>query len=114
MFRTTKSPSDLESVLLVREAPELAAALREALGSATEEQRAGLEVALAIVAQAAERPDPAVRGGWAERALAVRGLSPEDDTVAAVKAVREAAPALSLLSAHQLVQEARLHRPAAG
>ncbi|MGF1431683.1 hypothetical protein [Kitasatospora sp. LaBMicrA B282] len=103
MFRSTKTP--VEPVLVIRESPELAVALRQALEGAGDGERAGLARALTLVEDAAARPDREVRRRWVHRILAAGGHAVHDD-VAAVKALRQAAPSLTLTAAYQLVREA--------
>ncbi|MEV5199784.1 hypothetical protein [Streptomyces sp. NPDC053720] len=94
------------AVVVVRDAETIGAALRQALETAGAEERPGLERALAVVADAAGASDAELRGSWAGRRIRAAGHQGPLDAVAAVKALREAEPGLSLLQAVQLSKEA--------
>ncbi|KOU39031.1 hypothetical protein [Streptomyces sp. WM6378] len=95
------------SVLALRDADDIARALREALEGAGEAERPGLEAALQIAEQAAAVPDRELRGRWVrEQRASVGYTGPDDESVRAVKALRDARPELSLLSAVQLTKDA--------
>ncbi|WP_077797862.1 hypothetical protein [Streptomyces sp. JHA26] len=98
-------------VLVLRDAEVVAEGLREALADAPPEQRPGLERAVALVERAAAAPDADLRARWVRERLAAAGYEGPADSVHAVKALREAAPGLSLLSAVLLSREAAAHGP---
>ncbi|WP_406507173.1 hypothetical protein [Streptomyces sp. NBC_00212] len=95
------------TVLVLRDADDIAQALREALEGAGEAERPGLEAALRIAERAAAVPDRELRGRWVrEQRASVGYKGPDDESVRAVKALRDARPELSLLSAVQLTKDA--------
>ncbi|MFD5894197.1 MULTISPECIES: hypothetical protein [unclassified Streptomyces] len=94
------------TVLVVREADEVAEAVDQALRTAGPEERPGLERAAALLAAARTATDGELRGNWARRKIAEAGVKGRADSVGAVKALREAEPGLSLLQAVRLSQEA--------
>ncbi|WP_069885738.1 hypothetical protein [Streptomyces luteocolor] len=93
-------------VITLRDTDAVADELREALAEADAAQRPGLERALEIVTRTAAVPDAEVRGRWALRQLAAAGHTGPADSVHAVKALRQAEPGLSLVTAVQLSKEA--------
>ncbi|MFI6642189.1 hypothetical protein [Streptomyces sp. NPDC050504] len=96
-----------ETVLLaLREADAITEALRGALESAPEAERAGLERALAVVAEATAADDAALKARWVRKVLAEAGCEEAPDSVAAIKALRAAEPGLSLLQAVTLAKAA--------
>ncbi|MEU9099244.1 hypothetical protein [Streptomyces sp. NPDC048361] len=95
------------SVLTVRDADDIVAALRTALTDAGEVERPGLEAALRVAEEAAAVPERELRGRWVrEQRASVGYLGPDDESVRAVKALRDAQPELSLLAAVQLTRDA--------
>ncbi|MGW1128903.1 hypothetical protein [Streptomyces sp. NPDC002526] len=94
------------AVIVVRDAEAVAAVLREELGRASDADRSGLERALALAEAQAGVPDAELRGRWAARRIAAGGYDGPLDAVAAVKALRQAEPGLSLRQAVQLSREA--------
>ncbi|MFD7168396.1 hypothetical protein [Streptomyces violascens] len=95
------------SVLVLRDADDIARALREALEGAGEAERPGLEAAVEIAERAAALPDRELRGRWVrEQRASVGYTGPDDESVHAVKALRDARPELSLLAAVQLTKDA--------
>lgn len=102
LFRT---PPPL-AVLVLRDAPDVVAALRGALASATDAERPGLERALALAEDAAERPDTELRHRWVRQRVAAAGHEGPVDSVAAIKALRQAEPRLTLLQAATYAKEA--------
>ncbi|MGW4882337.1 hypothetical protein ACWEPI_38005 [Streptomyces sp. NPDC004262] len=96
-------------VLTIRDADVVAAALREALADASPEERPGLERAAALVRSTASDTEALLRARWVRSRLAATGFSGEITSVAAVKALRQAEPTLSLLAAVQLQREAVAH-----
>ncbi|GAA2386196.1 hypothetical protein GCM10010420_06110 [Streptomyces glaucosporus] len=97
------------AVVVVRDSEEVVEALREALETAPEEERAGLERAVAVATAAAEglvADEARARAEWTRRRLEAVGFSGPLDSVRAVKALREAEPSLSLRTAVELTREA--------
>jgi hypothetical protein len=97
-------------LLVIRDADMVAPALRQALAEASPEERPGLERAAALVESTAAATDSQLRARWVRSRLAAVGFTGDIDSVAAVKALRQAEPKLSLLAAVQLQKEA-LDRP---
>lgn len=93
-------------VIVVRDAHQVTAALREALDRATDAERPGLERALDLATEAAGTPDAELRGRWAARRIRDGGHEGPLDAVAAVKTLRTAEPGLGLRQAVQLSREA--------
>ncbi|GAA1934084.1 hypothetical protein GCM10009837_69930 [Streptomyces durmitorensis] len=94
------------SVVVLRDADVIAEALRDALSSAGEAERPGLERAAALVAEASRTTEAELRGRWTRQRLTDAGHEGPVDSVAAIKALRQAEPGLSLLAAVQLTKEA--------
>lgn len=81
-------------------------AVRQALAGASAAEEPGLRAALAILEGIAG--DPQQR--WVARVLDRRGIDARDHEVAAIKALRDELPGLSLVAATQLVEAARQER----
>ncbi|MGW7545291.1 hypothetical protein ACWGKQ_29910 [Streptomyces sp. NPDC054770] len=96
-------------VLAIRDAHVVAADLRQALATASPEERPGLERAAALVESTASATDTQLRARWVRSRLAAVGFAGDIGSVAAVKALRQAEPTLSLLAAVQLQREAVAH-----
>ncbi|WP_372350394.1 hypothetical protein [Streptomyces sp. KL116D] len=96
-------------VLVLRDADVVAAALREALLDASPEERPGLELAASLVESTAAVTDPQLRARWVRARLAAVGFTGDVASVAAVKALRQAEPGLSLLAAVELQKAAVAH-----
>ncbi|MFD9394011.1 hypothetical protein ACFWBB_25720 [Streptomyces sp. NPDC060000] len=96
-------------VLTIREADVVAAALRQALAEAAPEERPGLERATALVESIAAAEETQLRARWVRSRLAAVGFQGDITSVAAVRALRQAEPKLSLLAAVQLQREAAAH-----
>ncbi|MEU2779799.1 hypothetical protein ABZ646_45040 [Streptomyces sp. NPDC007162] len=96
-------------VLTIRDTDEVAAALREALAEASPEERPGLERAAALVESTAAATEILLRARWVRSRLAAVDFTGDVGSVAAVKALRQAEPTLSLLAAVQLQREAVAH-----
>ncbi|MFH0177924.1 hypothetical protein ACIA6D_37080 [Streptomyces cacaoi] len=96
-------------VLTIRDADVVAAALRQALAEASPEERPGLERAAALVESSAAAEETRLRARWVRSRLAAVGFQGDIASVAAVKALRQAEPKLSLLAAVQLQREATAH-----
>uniref|UniRef100_A0AAU2V3W3 Uncharacterized protein n=1 Tax=Streptomyces sp. NBC_00003 TaxID=2903608 RepID=A0AAU2V3W3_9ACTN len=95
------------SVLVLRDADDIVQSLREALEGAGEAERPGLEAAVELAERAAAVPDRELRARWVrEQRASVGYTGPDDESVRAVKALRDARPELSLLSAVQLTRDA--------
>ncbi|MDT0450866.1 hypothetical protein [Streptomyces hesseae] len=93
-------------VVVLRDSQALADAVREALETASEAERPGLERAAGLIALHAARPEREIRAEWTRGILATAGVDPREQEVHAVRALRRAEPGLSLKSAVQLVREA--------
>ncbi|MFD4501381.1 hypothetical protein [Streptomyces sp. NPDC058457] len=96
-------------VLAIRDADVFAAALRQALAEASPEERPGLERATALVESTASATETQLRARWVRFRLADVGFTGDVGSVAAVKALRQAEPKLTLLAAVQLQKEAVAH-----
>ena len=96
-------------VLAIRDTDVVAAALRQALAEASPEERPGLERAAALVDSTASATESVLRARWVRSRLAAVGFTGDIASVAAVKALRQAVPKLSLLAAVQLQREAVAH-----
>jgi hypothetical protein len=95
------------SVLVVRDADGIEAAVRDALDRATPEERPGLERALEIVAEASAATYEELQAQWVRQRLDAAGVQGPADSIPAIKALREAAPGLSLKSAVDLAKTTR-------
>ncbi|MEU3351647.1 hypothetical protein [Streptomyces sp. NPDC037389] len=93
-------------VVVLRDSQAVADAVREALETAGEAERPGLERAAGLIALHAARPEREIRAEWTRGILAAAGVDPREQEVHAVRALRRAEPGLSLKSAVQLVREA--------
>lgn len=82
------------------------AALRRALAEAPPEERPGLERAAALVESTAAASEGELRARWVRSRLAAVGFAGDISSVAALKALRQAEPRLSLMAAVQLQKEA--------
>lgn len=96
-------------VLAIRDADVVAATLRQALAEASPEERLGLERAAALVESTASATETELRARWVRSRLADVGFTGDITSVAAVRALRQAEPKLSLLAAVQLQKEAVAH-----
>ncbi|MER7000304.1 hypothetical protein [Streptomyces sp. NPDC000410] len=96
-------------VLVIRDADMVAADLRQALAEASPDERPGLERAAALVEATAAATESHLRARWVRSRLAAVGFTGDIASVAAVKALRQAEPKLSLLAAVQLQKEAVAH-----
>ncbi|MFE6916384.1 hypothetical protein [Streptomyces rubiginosohelvolus] len=94
------------AVLVVRDAPDVVAALRRALEGAPDAERPGLEHALALAEESAGRPDAELRGRWVRQRLDAAGHEGPADSVEAIKILRQAEPGLTLLQAVTYAKEA--------
>lgn len=101
------------AVIVVRDAEDVIAALRQALEHGRDEERPGLERAIELAVAQAGVPDAELRGRWAARRIGAGGYRGPLDSVAAVKALRKAEPELSLLQAVRLSRDAAAVRGAA-
>ncbi|MEU3829400.1 hypothetical protein AB0F36_29390 [Streptomyces sp. NPDC029080] len=98
-----------EAVLLVRDTELVAEALRQALEEAGPEERPGLERAVALLASTAADSDGQLRARWVRSRLAAVGFTGDIASIAALKALRQAEPRLSLISAVELQKDAVAH-----
>lgn len=96
-------------VLLIRDADVIAQTLRQALAEASPEERPGLERAAALVESTATGTAAQLRAHWVRDRLSATGFTGDIGSVAAVKALRQAEPRLSLLTAVQLQKDAVAH-----
>ena len=96
-------------VLTVRDSDVVAAALRQALAGASPEERPGLERAVALVESTADANEGRLRARWVRSRLDAVGFTGDPTSVAAVRALRQAEPRLSLLAAVNLQKEAVAH-----
>ncbi|MFC8230572.1 hypothetical protein [Streptomyces sp. NPDC057287] len=115
MFGTGRARRE-EIVIVLRDSEEAGALLRDALSTAPDEERPGLERALAVVERAAAVPDAELRGRWVRQRLSAAGYEGPADSVEAIRILRRAEPGLSLLSAVTYSKEAAAGEaaPAAG
>ncbi|MFD3997128.1 hypothetical protein [Streptomyces sp. NPDC058583] len=98
-----------DAVLVVREADTIVAGLRDVLAEAASDERPGLERALALAEATSAVPDAARRAEWVRGRLAEVGFTGGIASIAAVKALRQAEPKLSLPAAAQLQKDAVAH-----
>ncbi|GAA2143235.1 hypothetical protein GCM10009760_29320 [Kitasatospora kazusensis] len=103
MFKFRRS--EPVNVVVIREADEVQAILRQALETADPSARVGLGAAICAVAGSAELSDGDLRRRWVRRALGDAGVEPGCDLSDAVRELRRVAPALSAAAAYQLVKE---------
>jgi hypothetical protein len=96
-------------VLVIRDADVVAAALRQAVAGASDGERAGLERAVALVEATAAAGEAQLRARWVRSRWDAVGFAGDIGSVAAVKALRQAEPRLSLLAAVQLQKDAVAH-----
>ncbi|ARZ67822.1 hypothetical protein SMD11_2170 [Streptomyces albireticuli] len=102
-----KSAPGLDAVVVLRDSAAVADAVAEALASASDAERPGLERAAALIAERAARPEREVRAEWVRGVCAEAGVDPVAQELHAIRAVRKAEPRLRLADAVQLVREAR-------
>ncbi|MFF4157448.1 hypothetical protein [Streptomyces sp. NPDC001678] len=93
-------------VVVLRDSQALADAVREALETASDAERPGLERAAGLIALHAARPEREIRAEWARGILEAAGVDPREQEVHAVRALRRAERGLSLKAAVLLVREA--------
>ncbi|MFK4105132.1 hypothetical protein ACI2L1_34715 [Streptomyces sp. NPDC019531] len=105
----TKLSEKNNFVLSIRDSDVVVAALRQALAGASPEERLGLERAVALVESTAGANESRLHARWVRSRLAAVGFTGDLGSVAAVKALRQAEPKLSLLAAVQLQKEAVAH-----
>jgi hypothetical protein len=92
--------------VVIRDSDVIAANLRQALAGASMDTRPGLEHAIALVEATAADTEGRLRARWVRSRLADVGFAEDLSSVAAVKALREAEPGLSLLAAVRLRDDA--------
>ncbi|WP_240649329.1 hypothetical protein [Streptomyces sp. Z26] len=101
MFEAVKRPMPF---VVLREAGTVGDAVREALATASPEERPGLERAAELIAAQERLTDEEVQSRWVRGVLADAGITPESGHVASVKALREAVPGgIRLTDANRLV-----------
>ncbi|WP_406444121.1 hypothetical protein OHB00_45615 [Streptomyces sp. NBC_00631] len=98
-----------DNIVVIRDAQVVSAALRGALADASAETRAGLERAVTIVESTAAATASRLRGDWVRARLADVGFAGDLTSAAAVKALRQAEPGLSLMAAVRLRNDAVDH-----
>ncbi|MFF9478151.1 hypothetical protein [Streptomyces sp. NPDC014733] len=96
-------------VPVIRDADVITAALRQALADAPPEERPGLERAAALAESTAAATESQLRARWVRSRLTAAGFTGAVDSVAAVKALRQAEPKLTLLAAVELQKDAVNH-----
>jgi len=96
-------------VLTIRDADVVATALRQALAEASPGERPGLERAVTLVESTAAANEGQLQARWVRSRLAATGFTGDLDSVAAVRALRQAEPRLSLLAAVHLQKKAVAH-----
>ncbi|WP_308307566.1 hypothetical protein [Streptomyces sp. ISL-10] len=96
-----------QSVIVLRDADSIVAAVRAALDGAAPEERPGLERALEIVEDASATTYEDQQARWVRQRLDAAGVTGPADSIPAIKALREAAPGLSLKSAVDLAKTTR-------
>ncbi|WP_328766952.1 hypothetical protein [Streptomyces sp. NBC_00286] len=97
-------------VIVLRDADVIAATVRRALDEASPEERPGLERAATLIEQAAAASDADLRARWVRERLAAAGIEGSYDSVHAIKALRQAAPGLTLVQAVQMAKETEAAR----
>lgn len=97
-------------VLVLRDADVIAAAVRRCLDDASPEERPGLERAVNLVEEAAAASDADLRTRWVRERVTAAGIEGSYDSVHAIRALRQAAPGLTLLQARQMAKEAEAAR----
>jgi hypothetical protein len=104
--RKNRKASKDNNFVVIRDSDVVAANLRQALAEASMDARPGLEHAIALVEATAGDTETRLRARWVRSRLADVGFADDLTSVAAVKALREAEPGLSLLAAVRLRDEA--------
>ncbi|MEV7289717.1 hypothetical protein AB0O01_35075 [Streptomyces sp. NPDC093252] len=89
--------------LVLHDLDAVKAEITEALATADETRRPGLEAAARIVDRHLTHSDEQRTRDWVRRFVQDSGLDAERDQVRAVKALREAVPGLGLIAANDLV-----------
>ncbi|CAM5386550.1 MULTISPECIES: hypothetical protein [Streptomyces] len=97
------TPRNQTGPRFVQDSDEVVAALERAFADADEAERPGLERALAV-ARGARLSEHDLRARWLAQRLAAVGFTGDRDSVAAVRALRKAEPALSLVEAVALLR----------
>jgi hypothetical protein len=104
--RKNRKMGKYNNFVVIRDSDVVAANLRQALAGASMDTRPGLEHAIALVEATAADTETRLRARWVRSRLADAGFADDLTSVAAVKALREAEPGLSLLAAVRLRDEA--------
>ncbi|OWA06683.1 hypothetical protein B9W68_19800 [Streptomyces sp. CS227] len=97
------TPKNQTRLRFVQDSDEVLAALGQALADAPEDERPGLQRALAV-ARAARLDEDTLRTRWLDGRLASVAFTGDRDSVAAVRALRKAEPTLSLTEAVALLR----------
>ncbi|MGW7353982.1 hypothetical protein [Streptomyces sp. NPDC054784] len=101
MFEAVRRPMPF---VVLREAGTIGDTVREALASASPEERPGLERAAELIAAQERLTDEQLQSRWVRGVLADAGITPESGHVESVKALREAVPGgIRLTDANRLV-----------
>ncbi|MFC9272394.1 hypothetical protein ACFTXJ_32000 [Streptomyces zhihengii] len=111
MFGLTKRDAQ---TIFVRDSDGVTAALREALAEAPPEERPGLEGALEIAGGVCSSSEAETQARWVRAHLDAAAVTGPADSVTAIKALREAAPGMSLLAAVELARTTRTVEDARG
>lgn len=93
-----------KQVLVLRDSDRLANLLRQAAQTAPEAERPGLERAAALVEESRAVSEDELAQRWVAQRLAAVGYEGPQDSVAAIKALRQAEPGLSLKDAVRLAR----------
>ncbi|MFF9391468.1 hypothetical protein [Streptomyces griseoluteus] len=96
-------------VLPLKDSDAILAAVRRALTDAPPQERPGLERAVALVESTAAATEDALCARWVRTRLADSGFTGDIASMAALRALRRAEPALGLLMAVELQKKAVAH-----
>ncbi|WP_329404784.1 hypothetical protein [Streptomyces melanogenes] len=94
------------SPVVLRDGPDILAAVRTALAQAVPGEQAGLERAADIIEAHCAFTDDDLLGRWVRGILADAGVDSRSDHVQRVITLRKAVPELTLTTAHRLVVNA--------
>ncbi|MBM9619816.1 hypothetical protein ACFU9F_20210 [Streptomyces zhihengii] len=111
MFGLTKRDAQ---TIFVRDSDAVTAALGKALAEAPPEERPGLERALEIAGGVCSSSEAETQARWVRAHLDAAAVTGPADSVTAIKALREAAPGMSLLAAVELARTTRAVEDARG
>ncbi|MYS15798.1 hypothetical protein [Streptomyces sp. SID4982] len=96
-------------VLPLKDSDAILAAVRRALAEAAEEERPGLERAVALVESTAAASEDELCARWVRARLADVGFTGDVASLSALKALRKAERSLGLLTAVELQKKAVAH-----